>query len=51
MVSVQSKIEIQGDLNIASLSRKLDEANISRALLTAILVKLQQEIILDLCEV
>jgi transposase-like protein len=49
MVSVQSKIEIQGDLNLASLSRKLDEVNIPREIFRSLLVKLQEEIVLDLC--
>jgi len=49
MISVQTQIEIQGDLNLANLSRKLQEVNIPKEILTSILVKLQEEIILDLC--
>jgi transposase-like protein len=49
MISVQTQIEIQGDLNLASISRKLDEVNIPKEILKAILVKLQDEIVLDLC--
>jgi len=49
MVSVQSGIEIQGDLNLASLSRKLDEVNIPKEILKSVLVKLQEEIVVDLC--
>jgi hypothetical protein len=49
MVSVQTQIEIQGDLNLASISRKLDQVNIPKEILKSILVKLQDEIVLDLC--
>ena len=49
MVSVQSEIEIQGDLNLASISRKLDEVNIPKEILKSVLVKLQEEIATDLC--
>jgi transposase-like protein len=49
MISVQTQIEIQGDLNLASMSRKLDEVNIPREILKAVLVKLQDEIVKDLC--
>lgn len=49
MVSVQSEIEIQGDLNLASISRKLDEVNIPKVILKSVLVKLQDEIVIDLC--
>ena len=49
MISVQTQIEIQGDLNLASISRKLDEINLPKEILKSALVKLQEEIILDLC--
>jgi len=49
MISVQTQIEIQGDLNLASISRKLDQVNIPKEILKSVLVKLQEEIVLDLC--
>jgi len=49
MVSVQTQIEIQGDLNLASISRKIGEVNIPREILKSAIVKLQEEIVLDLC--
>ena len=49
MISIQTQIEIQGDLNLASVSRKLDEVNIPKEILKSVLTKLQEEIIKDLC--
>ena len=49
MVSVQSEIEIRGDLNLASISRKLDEMNISKEILASTIVKLQEGLEDDLC--
>ena len=49
MISVQTQIEIQGDLNLASISRKLDEMNIPKEVLTASLIKLQEDLVDDLC--
>ncbi len=49
MVSVQTQIEIRGDLNLANMSRKLDEINIPKEILKSVLVKLQDETVKDLC--
>jgi hypothetical protein len=49
MISVQTQIEIAGDLNLASISQKINEVNIPKEILTSALVKLQNEIVLDLC--
>jgi hypothetical protein len=49
MISVQTQIEIQGDLNLANISRKLDEINLPKEILKSALVKLQKEIILEFC--
>ena len=49
MISVQSKIEIQGDLNLANISQKLDEVNIPKEILKSVIAKLQEEIVTDLC--
>lgn len=49
MVSVQIKIEIQGDLNLVNISQKLDEVNVPKEILRSVIVKVQKEIILDLC--
>ena len=49
IVSVQGTIEINGDLNITSLSRGLDEANLNRAILKSVLEKAQEELVDQLC--
>ena len=49
MISVQTQIEINGDLNLASISRELDQVNIPKEILKKALVKLQDELVLDLC--
>jgi hypothetical protein len=49
MVSVQTQIEMQGDLSLANLSRKLDEINLPKEILKITLTKLQDELILELC--
>lgn len=49
MISVQTQIEIDGDLNLASISRELDEINIPREILKKAIVKLQDELVLELC--
>jgi len=49
MVSVQTQIEIAGDLNLASISQKLAQANIPKEILNSALVNLQKEIVNDLC--
>ncbi len=49
MVSVQTEIENQGDLSLANISRELDEVNIPKEILKSAIIKLQQELILDLC--
>lgn len=49
MVSVRTEIEIQGDLNLASISRELDEVNIPKEVLKSAIVKLQEELVCDLC--
>jgi transposase-like protein len=49
IVSVQGTIEVHGDLNVTSLSRGLDEANVNRAILRSVLEKAQDELIQELC--
>ncbi len=49
MISVQTQIEITGDLNLASISRELDEINIPKEVLKKAIVKLQAELVLELC--
>jgi transposase-like protein len=49
IVSVQGTIEINGDLNITSLSRGLDQANLNKEILKAVLEKAQEELIQELC--
>jgi transposase-like protein len=49
IVSVQGTIEINGDLNITSLSRGLDKANLNKEILKAVLEKAQNELIQELC--
>jgi transposase-like protein len=49
IVSVQATIEINGDISLSSLSRKLDHTNINKKILTATLHKHQEELIDRLC--
>jgi transposase-like protein len=49
MISVQTQIEINGDLNLASISQELDQINIPKEILKKAIVKLQDELVLDLC--
>lgn len=49
MISVQTQIEIQGDLSLANISRELDEVNIPKEILKSAIVKLQDELLVDLC--
>ncbi len=49
MISVQTEIEIQGDLNLASISRELDRINIPGEILKKAIVNLQGELVLELC--
>jgi hypothetical protein len=49
MISVQTEIEIKGDLNLASISQELDEANIPKEVLKSAMVKLQDSLVLELC--
>jgi transposase-like protein len=49
IVSVQGTIEINGDLNITSLSRGLDQANLNKTILKSLLEKAQDELIQELC--
>jgi len=49
MISVQTQIEITGDLNLASISQELDQINIPKEILKKAIVKLQDELVLDLC--
>jgi len=49
IVSVSNQIEILGGLNLTSLSRCVDEANVNRAILRAVLEKAQGDLINELC--
>jgi len=49
MISVQTQIEIQGDLNLASISRELYEINIPKEILKKAIVKLQEDLVYELC--
>jgi hypothetical protein len=49
MISVQTQIEITGDLNLASISQELDQINIPKEILKKAIVKLQDQLVLDLC--
>jgi len=40
---------VHGDLNITSLSRGLDQANVNRVILASVLEKAQEELIQELC--
>ncbi|OQA81222.1 MAG: Transposase, Mutator family [Microgenomates group bacterium ADurb.Bin238] len=49
MISVQTEVEIQGDLSLASISRELDAINIPKEILKSAIVKLQDGLLLELC--
>ena len=49
IISVQAKLEIRGDIKAACLSRELDEANVNRETLKAVVVKAQDQLIDELC--
>jgi transposase-like protein len=49
MISVQMKVEIQGDLSLTNISKELDEINIPKELLKSAIIKIQEELVLDLC--
>ena len=49
MVSVQAQIEIKGDLSLTNLSHELTEVNIPGKILKSALIKLQEELVMDLC--
>jgi transposase-like protein len=49
MISVQTEVEISGDLSLANISRELDKVNIPRKILKSALMKLQDELLLELC--
>lgn len=49
-ISVQAQIELQGDLSLVNISQKIDEINIPKQILQTTLIKLQDTIVLDLCD-
>lgn len=49
MISVQTQIEIQGDLSLANISRELNEVNIPKQILRSAIINLQDELVLELC--
>lgn len=49
ILSVRTEIEIVEDLNVTSLSKGLDEANLNREVFKALLEKAQEELVNELC--
>ena len=49
MVSIRAQIELEGDLNLANLSRKLNEINLPKEILQTALTKLQNKLVTELC--
>jgi len=49
IISVQTELEIHGDIKIAGLSRGLDAANVNREILKAVVEKAQEQLIDELC--
>ena len=49
MVSVQTQIEIHGDLSLANISRELEEVNIPKEILKSAIAKLQDDLLVELC--
>ncbi|MDH7478100.1 MAG: hypothetical protein QHH17_06950, partial [Candidatus Bathyarchaeota archaeon] len=49
IISVRSEIEVHGDIRLAGLSRDLDEANVNREILKAVIEKAQDQLVTELC--
>ncbi|MFH1179737.1 MAG: transposase, partial [Candidatus Bathyarchaeota archaeon] len=49
IVSVQANIEINGNISLSSLSRRLDQTNLNKEILTVALTKHQEELVDRLC--
>jgi transposase-like protein len=49
IISVQTELEIHGDIRLAGLSRDLDEANVNREILKAVIEKAQDQLVTELC--
>jgi transposase-like protein len=49
VITVQTEIEIQGDLSLANISQKLEKLNVPKEILKTTIIKLQDELILELC--
>jgi len=49
MISVQAQINIQTALNLANLSRKIDEINLPKEVLKTTIGKWQEDLIFELC--
>lgn len=49
MISVQTQIEIQGDLSLTKISQELQALNFPKEILKTAIIKLQDELVLDLC--
>jgi transposase-like protein len=49
IISVQTKLEIHGDIRLAGLSRDLDEADVNKTVLKAVVEKAQDQLINELC--
>jgi transposase-like protein len=49
IISVQTKLEIHGDIKLPSLSRDLDTANVNKEILKAVIEKAQDRLIDELC--
>jgi hypothetical protein len=49
VITVQTEIEIQGDLSLANISKELEKLNIPKEILKTAIIKLQDEPILELC--
>ena len=49
IISVQTKLEIHGDIRLACLSRDLDEANVNKTVLKTVIEKVQDQLITELC--
>jgi hypothetical protein len=49
MISVQTQIEIQGDLSLTKISQELQALNFPKEILKTAIIKLQDELVLELC--
>jgi transposase-like protein len=49
VITVQTQIEIQGDISLANISQEIEKLNLPKEILKTTIIKLQNELVLELC--